>query len=258
MKRKKNEKRLEWIFFGLNQVLINPDKLCFNVYQLLQRYLRVHGIQLSFDEILATREDLILGHDDEVPYLSIARMYLSKSDYQNWHRQVHDFYRERMQKDLVLIPGMDDLIRQLSKQYSLGIIADQPQEILQFLDRKRLLAYFKIHAISGIVRMNKPRKKLFEWAVNQAGSSFERCLMSGYRLNEDIIPAKQLDMMTIQTRWDIDKKGYQPKASKPLQYLSSLQRIEMWSLEPGKSDTAPDEIVTSVRQLHSAIQQFDS
>lgn len=257
MRTSEPEKKLQWIFFALNQVLINPDKLCFNMYHLLQRYLRVHGIQLSFDEILASREDLILGHDDEAPYLTIARMYLSREDYQAWHRQVHDIYRERMKKDLILIPGMDQLIRRLSVRYSLGLIGDQPHEVLLFLERKRLLQFFQIHAISGIVRVSKPRKKLFEWAVNRAGCSFDRCMMIGYRINEDIVPANQLDMTTIQVRWPFNKKGYHPKANKPLQYLDSMQRVEAWSVEPGKSMETPDVVVTSVSGLTRAIQQMD-
>lgn len=257
MKSNQTENHLQWIFFALNHVLISPDKLCFNVYQLLQRYLRVHGIQLSFDEILATREDLILGHGDEAPYLTIARMYLSQKDYQAWHHEVHELYRERMKKDLILIPGMDPLIRRLSVRYSLGFIGDHPQEVLHFLERKRLLPFFQIHAISGIVHVNKPRKKLFEWAVNRAGCSFDRCLMIGYRINEDIVPANQLDMMTIQVRWPFDKKGFHPKASKPLKYLDSLNRIEAWSVEPGKSSETPDAVVTSVSGLTRAIQQMD-
>ncbi len=258
MKENKPEKKLEWIFFGIQQVLINPDKLSFNVYQHLQRFLHVHGIQLSFEEILASREDLILGHDDEAPFLTIARMYLSRTDYQAWHRQVHDFYRERMLNDLIIIPGVEDALRQLSVHYSLGLIADQPRDILVYLEKKRLLPLFRIHAISGIVKTSKPRKRMFEWAVNKAGSSFERCLMVGYRLNEDIIPARQLDMMTVQARWPITQKGYLPKAKKPVQYLKSMQRAEMWSLDSGLSSESPDEIVTSAEKLFRTIRNMDS
>lgn len=256
MSKKLNNSGIQWVFFDIGDVIVNEDKLWFNIYQQLQRFLRVHGISLTFDEILACREDLILGHADETPHLTIAKMYLSNTDYQKLHRELHQYYRERLSRDLILIPGMEDMLRQLSGQYALGLIADAPKEMLDFLRRKRLLGLFKIQAVSCVLKVSQPRKKIFEWAVNQAACSFENTVMVGDRIDQDILPARRLDMLTVQTLWNLSEKGYNPKARKPQQYMDSLARIQTWQIKPGNSAESADMAVTRVKDLPQAIQRL--
>lgn len=252
----RTDHQIQWIFFGIPNVLVNTDKLCFGIYQRLQKFLRQHGIQLSFEEILSSREDLILGHDDASPYLTLAKMYLSKQDYQLWHQAVHDDIRERIPKELILIEGVDEWILRLAEHYELGLIAVQPRETLQFLEKKKLLSFFRIHAVSGVVRINQP-KKLMEWAVNKAGCSFDRCVMVGHRIQTEILPAHQLDMMTIQTLWPLKLRDYTPASAKGKMYLESLQRIEEWAIQSYSVKDYPDAIVQSPAGLWRAIQQLD-
>ncbi len=247
-------RNIEWIFFDIGDTLVNEDKLRFNIYRLLEKNLKEHAVDLTFDEILSTREDLILGHSDESPHYTIAKMYLPDGQYHRWHHDIKNYIHRYLKRDLILIPGMDRVLKKLSRSYSLGIIADQPHEILDFLKKCSILQYFKIQAISGLLGMNKPAKALFEWAINHAGCSFERAMMIGDRIDRDIAPAKELDMTTIQVRWNTYKKGFEPGNKKQESYLASLHRLKNWQIEPSSQKEAPDAVVERVSRLPEAVE----
>ncbi|KAB2878724.1 HAD family hydrolase [bacterium] len=247
-------KNVDWIFFDIGDTLVNEDKLRFNLYRILEKNLHDNNIDLSFQDIIATREDLILGHADESPHYTIAKMYLPEGLYHQWHHDIKNHIHRNLKRDLILIPGMERILKKLSRSYSLGLIADQPHEILDFLKAKGVLNYFKIYAISALLGINKPKKTLYEWAINHAGCSFENALMIGDRIDRDIIPAKEFDMFTIQVKWNTYRKGFEPSTKKQLMYLESLHRLKNWQTEPASKKEEPDATVERVSLLPAAIE----
>ncbi len=250
-------RRIQWIFFDVGDVLVNEDRLRFNLYKILEQHLHANAIDLSFEEILACREDLILDHSDESPHYTIAKLYLSAKVYARWRHEIKNYIHHHLAHDLMLVTGMDRVIKKLSKTYSLGLIADQPHEILDFLEQKKMLEYFKVRAISGLLNVNKPAKKIFEWAVNQAGCSFSKTVVVGDRIDRDILPAKQLDMHTIQVRWNTYRKGFKPKTRKEILYMESLHRIKNWQVEPAGRYEKADAITDKVAELPWIIDQLN-
>ncbi len=247
-------RKVQWIFFDVGDVIANEDRLRFHLYRLLEQCLKKNGIRLTFEEIIQTREELILGHADESPHYSIAKRYLSSDCYAEWHETIRSYVHRHLTRDLILVPGIDAVIGRLARQYRLGIIADQPHEILGFLKKHKIARHFQVLAISGIIRMNKPRKQIFEWAVNQAGCSFGKTVMIGDRIDRDIAPAKQLDMLTVQTRWPTYRKGFSPRTPKQKLYLDSLHRIKNWQVEPQSPTETATAVIDKVRQLPEVIQ----
>lgn len=256
MKRASAKRRVRWIFFDLGDVLINEDRLRYKIYRMLERRLRELSIELTFEEILDAREDLVLDHADQFPYLTIAKQYMPPQQYQSWHREIKDFKHTHIRNDLILVPGVRSAVRRLHSDYRLGLIADQPHQTLDFLRKHRLLKYFDVHAISAVVNHQKPRKKIFEWAINQAGCSFDEAVMIGDRIDNDIIPAKQLDMFTVLARWNTYRKGFKPRTQKESQYLASLNRIKNWRTEPAHDAERADATVDSVSQISPTIERF--
>ncbi len=247
-------KPVEWIFFDIGDTLVNEDKLRFNLYRILEKTLKENKLGLSFTDLMASREDLILGHADESPHYTLAKMYLPEGLYHQWHHDIKNYIHRYLKRDLILIPGIDRMLKKLNRSYSLGIIADQPHEILDFLKKQNILQYFKVHAISGLIGVNKPLKTIFEWAINHAGCSFENALMIGDRIDRDIFPAKELDMATIQVRWNTYRKGFEASNKKQEMYLNSLDRLKNWQIEPSTQRETPDAVVERVSQLPEAIE----
>lgn len=249
-------KVVDWIFFDIGDTLVNEDKLRFNLYRILEKNLHDNKIDLTFQDILSAREDLILGHADESPHYTIAKMYLPEGMYHQWHHDIKNYIHRHLRRDLILIPGIDRVLKKLSKSYSLGLIADQPHEILDFLKKHNVLDYFKVHAISGLLGLNKPRKTIYEWAINHAGCSFESALMIGDRIDRDIVPAKEFDMFTIQVRWQTYRKGFEPVNKKQELYLDSLHRLKNWQIEPTTKKETPDAVVERLSRLPEAIESL--
>ena len=160
-------------------------------------------------------------------------------------------------RDLILVPGIDRVVKKLHATYSLGLIADQPHQILEFLKRKRMLSYFKVLAISGALGINKPEKKIFEWAVNQAGCSFSKTVMVGDRFDRDILPAKQLDMRTVLVRWNTYRKGFRPQTREEKLYLKSLDGIPNWQVGPAGPADRPDRLAFKVGGLPEIIDKLN-
>lgn len=100
----------------------------------------------------------------------------------------------------VLYPHALDVIKALSEKYNLGILANQPPNTLQRLKNDGLYDYFKICLLSECEDMYKPDLNFFEYALKKAGCEPCEAVMIGDRLDNDVLPAKKLGMITLRIR----------------------------------------------------------
>jgi len=84
--------------------------------------------------------------------------------------------------------------------YRLGIIANQAAGTAQRLDAWGLLKYFDVVAASAELGTAKPDKLIFAKACEMAGCQPHNSVMVGDRLDNDILPAKELGMRTVWIR----------------------------------------------------------
>jgi putative hydrolase of the HAD superfamily len=92
----------------------------------------------------------------------------------------------------------EDVIEELIVFHRLGIIANQPTDILELLRIWNVDRFFDIKVLSSLVRMAKPSPEIFKLALMQASYDPENCVMVGDRLDTDISPANKLGMKTIR------------------------------------------------------------
>lgn len=121
----------------------------------------------------------------------------------------------------------------LSK-YEIGIIANQSEDIIDFLDKSGFVKYFKVQAISPLVKLKKPDRKIFEFALHKAGRHASECIMIGDRLDTDICPANILGMTTIRT-------------------TNSLFALQV----PSKKCEQPSYTVTWLREIPAIIEKIN-
>lgn len=98
----------------------------------------------------------------------------------------------------ILYPNALDVIKKLSRSYSLGVIANQPPNTAERLKSDGLSDYFGICLLSECVDLFKPDRRFFERAVSEAGCEPGECVMIGDRLDNDISPAKSIGMKTVR------------------------------------------------------------
>lgn len=109
------------------------------------------------------------------------------------------------------------------RHYNLGIIANQVAGAKQRLQNWDILKFFDVVVTSAEIGVAKPNRIIFEKAVELAQASWAQCVMVGDRLDNDIIPAKCLNMKTVWIR-------------------QGLARYQSATLADGKADWIVDNL----------------
>lgn len=99
-----------------------------------------------------------------------------------------------------LYPDTKMILEILSKKYKLGVIANQIAGTKDRLDNWGIGRYFDVVVASAEAGCAKPDLMIFNLALEQAGCKPNEAVMIGDRLDNDIVPAKQLGMKTIWVR----------------------------------------------------------
>jgi HAD superfamily hydrolase (TIGR01549 family) len=102
-----------------------------------------------------------------------------------------------LRQDVILMEGVDTVIRTLAKDYILALAANQPAHIKEKLEHTGLLKYFKSTAVSDDLKLSKPDSRFFLEICSRIDVRPEECVMVGDRLDNDIYPANVLGMRTI-------------------------------------------------------------
>jgi putative hydrolase of the HAD superfamily len=110
--------------------------------------------------------------------------------------------RSDTQRDLFeLRPGITGVLAALkARGLKLGLAANQPKWALASLSRHGIGHYFENQGISGVYGYRKPDIRLFLRACQDLAVEPAECIMVGDRVDNDIVPAKLLDMRTVLIR----------------------------------------------------------
>ena len=248
---------IKTIFFDVGSVLLNEDWIHFKLYEMLWTLLRKQDSRWTFEALMAEREKRIQRQGDPRPDASIAREFLPSNDLKTYNYYVRYFSLRRRHLYLREMPGMRYVVHNLSPFYQLGIIANQPPMITDYLRRRGMLNYFRIVAISERLGMRKPEPAIFEWALQQAKTPPEAAVMIGDRVDHDVAPAKQLGMRTILARFDRKARGVLPQSYRERIYFDSLERVPNWRQQPRSRAEMPDAIVRTPEAILQAITDFE-
>jgi FMN phosphatase YigB (HAD superfamily) len=201
--------------------------------------------------MLAEREALALQGLDFI-LSRIAKRLLPADDVKPLFQSVRQELAQTYDQNNILNAGAPEAIATLSSQWRLGIIANQPVECRDSLARRGLLKHFEVVAISDEVQLHKPDVRLYELAIAKAGCAPGRAVMIGDRRDNDIAPAHQVSMRTIQLRWpDCRDKGWQPLDPLAQRFLESCGRVPIFSAVPVGPE--PDAIITSLIEAPAAV-----
>ncbi len=144
-------------------------------------------------------------------------------------------------EDERLYPEAEACLKALCGHYHIGVIANQALGTAKRLETLGIGQYIELVVASAEEGVAKPDPEIFRRALQRAGCQAEKAVMVGDRLDNDILPAKQLGMKTIWCRqgfggllkeWDEDaqpdfivqnlhevcellKKSYQIKTLQP-------------------------------------------
>jgi HAD superfamily hydrolase (TIGR01549 family) len=249
---------LSWIFFDVGNVILNDDPAQASAFYLLQKALARRGSSLGLDELLTERRKLVreMGMEPTRPYFQILGRSLLGADYPLVLKEMAAEIFPRWGELSPRIPGIREVILRLELRFRLGLIANQPLEVVDVLKGHGLWDCFSVHGISALVGIHKPDPSFFRWALEQAGCRPEEALMIGDRLDNDILPGKAIGMRTLQVILPPDAKGFHPTQPYERAYLREKEYCHRHLRGGPSTGHGPEATAESVGEILGAVARF--
>lgn len=172
---KKDE--IKWLFFDVGSTLVDESK----VYEdRMKRIAELSG--LTYEQIY--ERAMLLYKENKKGDLELAKQL--GIELPKWKSQYEELYTDSK-----------DCLKRLSRNYEIGIIANQPLGTSERLENLGVRKYIDLVIASAEEGVSKPDKRIFEIALERSGCKPENAVMIGDRIDNDIVPAKQLGMKTI-------------------------------------------------------------
>ena len=190
------QKNITWLFFDVGSTLIDEQFAYKHRMQDIAEaanttYQKVYDTAMEFYK-QNKKGDLETAKQFGVP--------LSK-----WHTE-----------DEILYPDAASCLKILSQKYKIGIIANQELGTKNRLQQQGILQYIDLVIASAEEGVAKPDEKIFKIALERAACKSDNAIMIGDRIDNDIIPAKNLGFHTIWIKqgfgqyWNITKEDETP------------------------------------------------
>lgn len=170
-------KNIEWAFFDIGSTLVDESR----VYEhRINETIKNSGISYEqfYNTIIRFSCRGLNGYNEAVKYFGLQSI--------PWFSEYE-----------ILYPGAIDTLKLLSKRYKLGIIANQPMGTQTRLKKMGIDQYISLTISSAEEKLSKPDLKIFKLALKRAGCAAKSSVMIGDRIDNDILPAKMIDMRTI-------------------------------------------------------------
>lgn len=174
--------KIKWLFFDLGGTIYDEtlsDK------ERIENLIKKNHLDLSYIEFYSEMQKAA-AHYAASPFTA-ARNTFGISENEPYSNQKEFLY-----------PNTLNVMKELSKSYKLGIIANQPPDTLERLKNDSLYDYFKICLLSECENLFKPDERFFANALKKADCLPSEAVMIGDRLDNDIFPAKNIGMRTVR------------------------------------------------------------
>lgn len=129
-------------------------------------------------------------------------------------------------EDEYVYPEAEEVLRELSERYHIGIIANQNLGSEERLEKLGLLKYIDLVIASAEEGVAKPDLRIFQIALDRANCKPEEAVMVGDRIDNDILPANKIGMKTVWIKQGFGSYA-EPKAieEQPDYIVNSLVEI---------------------------------
>ena len=246
---------IRWILLDIGNVLMNDDPAMALLYYELHRAMCASGYRMPFEDLLGEREELIRSRGPE-HWGILGRKYLGDDGHWRLMHRCANRIRSDYMACHALLPGVEEGVRSLAETYKLGIVANQLKEVVGALEEVGLGGYFQVQAISELVGIRKPDPGIYRWALEKAGCIPQEAVMVGDRVDNDIAPARSIGMWTVLFRIPHEAKGYRPRTDHERMYFASQGRASISRINPSIPEETPDETVSDMPGLLSAISRI--
>lgn len=179
------EDNIKWLFFDIGSTLVDESA----VYEGVFRQIAADA-GLPYDSVYETALGFYrknMKGDKEVAKM----LHVRRPD---WNCDLEIPY-----------PDAAECLHSLSDKYRIGILANQQPGSKGRLEKYGLLPYINLLIASAEEGIAKPDPKIFQIALQRAECLPEEAVMIGDRIDNDILPAKEVGMRTIWIRQGFGK-----------------------------------------------------
>lgn len=197
---------VKWLFFDIGSTLVDETKVYDDIFQ---KIAVAAGVSAEYVKNLAIgfyRQNK-RGHREVMRLLGV--------EYPEWSPLYEELY-----------PDTVKCLEVLEKKYRLGIIANQIPGAEKRLEGMGIRRYFDLIVTSAEEGVAKPDPGIFRIALNRAGCAPEQAVMIGDRIDNDIVPAKQMGMKTVRIKQGVGKYwNIQGECETPDYEVNSLSEL---------------------------------
>lgn len=242
---------ISWLFFDVGNTLLHDDFAMAYIYQTLYREVQRIDPGVSFADLMALRERLIAEHNDLQPHWTIGIRYLGPEGWMTLREGYMAEHNRNYSKYHRPAPHAEEVLMELSKDYRLGVAANQVRNCRAALAQFKLLQYLDLVWISEEVGVEKPEPEFFERLLRATRCPAEAAVMIGDRVDYDIRPAKRMGMKTVQAQLKFSLPAAQDEETRL--FFDSLGRARIAQVPPSDPNEAPDAVIRSLAELSEAV-----
>ncbi len=167
---------LKWLFFDMGSTLIDESKVYEDIYCKIAETAKV-----SYDQVC--QKALEYYQQNKKGDIEVAKLFGVERP--RWNPGLETLYNDTKR-----------VLQILSERYRIGIIANQMLGSEERLVNFGIREYLDLIVASAEEGVQKPDKRIFEIALERAGCTADQAMMIGDRIDNDIVPAKELGFKT--------------------------------------------------------------
>ena len=200
----------QWIFFDVGGVITDESHFTEWIQKHATQVIKKYDPTITLKKVKAARPaaSVMPGNLNE----NMIKVFLKgrnlKLALAEW-KEIRKNGPTHAQQQIVR-PEALSVIRELSKNYNLGIIANQHKEIKVKLKKAGILKYFKQKDVSEDIGYSKPDPRFFKVVLKKVKADPKTSFLIDDNLERSIIPAKKLKMITV---WRKLEKRKAPKGT---------------------------------------------
>ena len=162
-----------------------------------------HNITIDDSDIENCLAKLINNFDKNI-YLSLCEYFSNDNDNIKISVYKNILFRSK-ERDLIrkapeISKDVFEVLKYLSINYKLGVVANQTLDALKLLKNTGINKYFRNFEVSESIGFAKPDERIFLYVMNMLEVSNEECIMIGDRIDNDIITANNLNIYSIRIK----------------------------------------------------------
>lgn len=202
------KKKYKHIFFDLDNTLWDFDRNAYHAMQITFQYF-LKDCKTSFEDFFKCYSRHNHSLWEEYRNRTVTKKALIQKRFQLTFddlniqginsEEMNHFYLEEMSKQTHLVESASEVLKYLKKKnYNLYIITNGFKEVqIKKLKNSGLDAFFKKVFISEVIKVPKPNREIFEYAIKSANAKKSESIMIGDDWYVDILGANKFGLDSI-------------------------------------------------------------